>query len=481
MKKTILFLLLFTSLSRAQSYTVLNNTAGELERFSPIYDHETLYGYVEVRKMNVDENLKNTFKYTVLDKNFNSICVGELTDQASKSKRYLKVLDVNYANGYLLFDLVEYAKSGGQESVFLPKTYQVVDLKNNVVINKGVPINEVYYNPIYSSTYSLDKTGFLAVNGERTIKNFMVKTVPFCALSTKGEKIWEYQNPRKYEKAVNYYSLKSYTENYIVLYNFFRNGSRNEVLQANVVVLDAKTGKELVYHPLESEYTVDCEYAFTDEDKLYIGGKFLKKNKDNYPHFKESLGIFQKVIDLKTNAIIRDSYRKNESYKDIKISEDGRVSGDGFLKYQKCNLNPDGTFFVLAESFRITQTGKNYTQLYTFLMDKDFNSVKTTEYNVKSTMGYKYYFSQRIANKMGRAYFFFDKNDNSNLELNILNHYYKSKKETIQKMPLTNKESSINVFPAKEGYVGIAEYFKDPKKEGKYMEIRLEKLNFERE
>ncbi|MGA9639167.1 DUF6770 family protein [Flavobacterium sp.] len=184
---------------------------------------------------------------------------------------------------------------------------------------------------------------------------------------------------------------------------------------------------------------------------------------------------------MKTNTIIRDSYRKNETYKDIKISESGRVSGDGFLKYQKCNLNPDGTFYVLAETFRITQTGKSYTQLYTFLMDKDFNSVKTTEYNVKSTMGYKYYFSQRIADKTGRAYFFFDKNDNSNLELNILNYYYKSKKETIQKMPLTNKESSINVFPTKEGYVSIVEYFKNPEKTGKYMEIRLEKLNFERE
>ncbi|MGA9639166.1 hypothetical protein [Flavobacterium sp.] len=186
----------------------------------------------------------------------------------------------------MLFDLVEYAKSGGQESVFLPKTYQVVDLKNNVVINKGVHINEVHYNPSYSSTYSLDKTGFLIVNGERTIKDFMVKTVPFCAMNTKGVKIWEYQNSRKYDKAVNYYSLKSYNENYIVLYNFFRNGSRNEVLQANVVVLDAKTGKELVYQPLKASTQLTVNMPLQMEINYILAGSFSKKTKIITPILK---------------------------------------------------------------------------------------------------------------------------------------------------------------------------------------------------
>ena len=40
--------------------------------FIPIYKDSSLFGYVEIRKMNVDENLKNTFKYVVLDKIFKS-------------------------------------------------------------------------------------------------------------------------------------------------------------------------------------------------------------------------------------------------------------------------------------------------------------------------------------------------------------------------------------------------------------------------
>lgn len=48
-------------------------------------------------------------------------------------------------------------------------------------------------------------------------------------------------------------------------------------------------------------------------------------------------------------------------------------------------------------------------------------------------------------------------------------------------MPISNENSTISVFPAKTGYVAIAEYFKNPKKDGKYMEIRLEKLNYKRE
>ena len=114
-------------------------------------------------------------------------------------------------------------------------------------------------------------------------------------------------------------------------------------------------------------------------------------------------------------------------------------------------------------------------------MDKDFNPVKTVEYEVKRTRGSKYDFSQRLANSAGRAYFFFDKNDDKDLELNILNYYFKSQKQAIQKMPITNDDSAISVFPAKSGYVGIAEYFKKPEKTGKFMEVRLEKLNYERE
>ena len=48
-------------------------------------------------------------------------------------------------------------------------------------------------------------------------------------------------------------------------------------------------------------------------------------------------------------------------------------------------------------------------------------------------------------------------------------------------MNISNDNSTISIFPAKTGYVGIAEYYKDQKKQGNYMEIRLEKLNYERE
>ncbi|WP_394798373.1 DUF6770 family protein [Tenacibaculum finnmarkense] len=50
----------------------------------------------------------------------------------------------------------------------------------------------------------------------------------------------------------------------------------------------------------------------------------------------------------------------------------------------------------------------------------------------------------------------------------------------VEKIKITNKDSEIKIIPAKPGYVGIVEIFKDPKEGEKALELRLEKLNYKR-
>lgn len=487
MKKTyLLFLLLLTSFCFSQSYTVLNATAGEFMAFRPIYEDTDLFGYVELRKMNIDENNNNTIKYIVLDKNFNTVCSGNLTEKTSNSKRLKKLVDIQYAEGFIYFEFYEYSQAFGQDAFPYFKTYQIVDLKKNSIVNKGIYNPDVkdidkQYDKIDTKgyfCYSLDKSGFLIQRTDYKAK-IANEHNSFYAVNFKNEKIWEYKSTRELKKYDTHFTVVNYNEKYIVLKGFYKKG--NKVENVHFLVLDSKTGKEIFYKEVSKEYTQTTDYTYLIEDKIYTGGRYFEKNKEGLYVSDKSFGIYQYVYDLKTSETVREKYVNYESFTDLDVNKYGKIHGEGHLTFQKCNLNPDGTFFILAEAYWEKQNYRAYTQLYTFKMDKDFNPVKTVKYEVKRTRGYKYDFAQRLANNSGRAYFFFDKNDDKDLELNILNYYFKSQKQVIQKMPITNDDSVINVFPAKSGYVGIAEYFKKPEKTGKFMEVRLEKLNYERE
>lgn len=487
MKKIyLLFLLLLSTISFGQSYTVLNATAGEFMAFQPIFEDSELFGYVELRNMNIDENNTVTIKYIALDKNFNIMCSGTLKEKTSNARRKKKFNDITYSDGFIRIDFFEYSQAFGEDAFPYFKTYQVIDLKKNTVISNGIYNPEIKeidkkYDKIDRKgylCYSLNSSGFLIMetNPETEIGN---EACIFYALNSKNEKIWEYKTNRELKKYFMDYLPLNYDEKYVVLEGFFYKKAKRE--QRHILVLDAKTGKEILYFPLSSEYTLTREYTYLIDDKIYTGGRFFEKNSKEEYVTDESLGIYQTIIDIKTNKVIRDKYLKYDQFPDLKINKHGKVRGEGYLSFKKSSINPDGTTFILGEAYWQKQQYRAYTQLYTFLMDKDFNPVKTVEYDVKRTRGAKYDFSQRLANKSGRAYFFFDKNDDKDLELNILNYYFKSQKQVIQKLPITNDDSVISVFPAKSGYVGIAEYFKKPEKSGKYMEVRLEKLNYERE
>ncbi|MBP4141390.1 hypothetical protein J3S90_06195 [Flavobacterium sp. P4023] len=488
MKKIIFLFILITQFSFGQSYSVLKQADGDFVSFDPFYENTDLFGYVELREMNTDENLNVTFKYIVLDKNMNKICSGEIKQKKADDAKSTKVIldDINYANGLLRFDFYNVFISGSRNF----KAYTTLNITTNTIVNTGIynpeikAISKEYKNNSRSlfNTSSLGKNGFL-INERRL---FASNKDPFYnkihAVDTKNETIWEFTSSHVFKDKYILYKTLATDDNYILMEGHaYKGNNDNNHKIVHYIVLDSKTGKELLFAEVSEKYTHIFDYHFIQNGLLYMGGKYYEKNKNNNYNSLASIGLNQTVFDIKSNSLSRETYLPYEKFKDVEINKSGKVSKEGYLTFQKTSLNPDGTFFVLAESYWQKSNCRTYTQLYTFMMDKDFNPIKTVEYNVKQTKGYKYDFSQRLPDTTGRAYFFFDKTDDRDLELNILNYYYKSKKQVVQKMNISNDNSTISIFPAKTGYVGIAEYYKDQKKQGNYMEIRLEKLNYERE
>ncbi|WP_066334840.1 DUF6770 family protein [Flavobacterium crassostreae] len=492
MKKTLLILLFIVQFSFGQSYTILNQAEGRIMAFQPLYDNYDLFGYIELREMNIDENFNVTCKYTVLDKNMNRLTTGEFSLKKLNDKQYnLHVKDLNYANGVIRVDFFHRYKYS-PHTMDIPisrevQVYAMFNIKTNEVISSRATNPDIIETTFKFSkkdvttydAFSLDSTGFLICENKRKESKKDPINQKFYAINGIDKKIWEFNGSKVVKNHFLNYAVAYYDSDYIILKGWLSKGNKKNDL--HYLILDSKTGKEIYFSKIPINYTHKYNYAFVREHKAYLGGKYYKKDKNEFTDYDESLGIFQHIFDLKLNIDLVSKYVPYDQFKDISINKNGKVRGEGFIDFKRTNINPDGTFFILAESYWEKTQYRAYNQLYTFRMDKDFNPIKTSEYDVKRTRGYKYDFSQRLPDKSGRAYFFFDKNDAKDLELNIINYYFKSKKEVIQKIAINNDKSAISIFPAKEGYVGIAEYFKDPKKEGKYMEIRLEKLNFERE
>ncbi|OCB75334.1 DUF6770 family protein [Flavobacterium crassostreae] len=489
MKKTLLILLFIVQFSFGQSYSVLNQAEGKAVAFVPIVENKELFGYVELREMNTDENLNVTFKYVILDKNMNQICTGEFVEKKLNHSTYtpekLGLYYVVYTKGFLRFNFRIVNSTTGKSS-FL--TYKVLNINSNKIVSSGI------YNPEIKEVSSdnakkdktdyfscpLHETGFLIYGHKDEKDKRDADDYEMYAVNTNNEKIWEYKNsiPLKKEDS-QIYSIHNYNSKYIVLRGDVTSKSGMRI--THFVVLDIKTGKQLFYTEIPAHYTHSFEDVLIQDDRLYLMGRYFEKVKGGLYEYDKSLGIFQFVFDLKSQSIYKEKYLSYDKFLDIKMNKYGKIKGEGFLNFNDFYVNPDGSTFIISESFFQKGLNRDYTQLYTFTLDSNFDPVKTNVYDVKTSKESKFKFSQYLPNKIGRAYFFFDKTDNSNLELNIVNYYFKSKKEEISKLTYNTNKSTISIFRAKEGYVGIAEYFKDTKKDGKYMEIRLEKLNYERE
>lgn len=481
MRKILLLItaLIISQNAISQSYQIMNSASGSLETFSPLVQDKEIFGYIEVRKMDLEDKLTETHKYIVLDKNMNKISSGDFKIDLYRKKVLTNLYDVTYCNGKIIFCYEQYTI--GASLLRILCSYKILDIANNKIVAENNFVPEVDFTEStnnmlkkYKRFYTyplLSNDGFLM----KSIKNNT--ETDFYTINFVGETIWN-QDKQEIEKKqdIEYNLIESDKDYIILMATITRNDKK---ISDNLLILDSKTGKKVAFTELFSnEFTLKYLDISIKNGKLNMVGRYFEKEKRDRVDFDESLGLYRRIVDLKSGKIESDIFLPFGKFNSLDIDENGRVRKEGYLYFQTVDLNPDGTYFALAET---SKKGKYFNELYVFLMDKDFKPMKVEKFDVKKTRGDKYSFSQDLPNKVGKAYFFYDKTEEAEYELNILNFMFDSKTFTTTKMDLKNEKSSIRVMPAKTGFVGIVEYFKDPKKEGKSMEIRLEKLNYERQ
>jgi hypothetical protein len=488
MKKiiTLLFVAFCLQNTFAQSYKIMSTAAGKLENFVGLTDGDELYGYVELRQLDEISQNEVKFKYIILDKNMNMINSGEFTETKVKKKCIIENYQIVYNNNHILFNFKEIFSANNVYMTVKCK-YQILDLTTNKIVKKGVydttidpeedNIPKLSRNLKFYGSAALSDVGFLI---QRASYDKEKKETPYFGIDFNGKEIWN-QAYKPLEKKYEYeYSLFEMDENTISLLTTINKSGRKE--SDHLLILDSKTGKEISYTDLFNEdYTLRFSYSKINDNNLIMIGRYFEKDKRDRVGYDESLGLYKRVIDIKSGKIISDKFLPYGNFKLNDISENGKIKGEGLLGFKKIDQNPDGSFFILAETYRNKSSIDLYTELYTFLLDKDFNPMSVKSFDTEKSRGSKYSFSQDLLNNTGKVYFFYDKNDDKKLELNLINYNFATNEIKLSKMNVDTKESSITVMPAKTGYIAIREYKNNPKKGESAMEIRLEKLNYERQ
>lgn len=468
-------------------------------------EQDNLYGYVSLYSYGKTGDKTKKFEYVILDKNLNPVAnkefEGDIT--AGSYKGY-----VDFRKKVILRpSSIDYSKVKTSE-LFSPRSMEI-DLSNNTIQQKTYydydngtfkVINEPKnwketrkenkeekkakgFN-YFSMVFEIKEGGFLAIElndyGKYVNNNSLIK------FDENKNEVWRYKYNTSGDKK-NTEDLTMLEKDEKNIY-FIRQKKNNDAKEFTLLVLDMKTGKEVISKPITglSDDTIDniSSYSSTtrslDNDKTFDDKIVLVGR--NYED-KQGVGFARLIIDKNTFEVNtkKINYIPDLSSYIPKINELGYVEKSYHLQPRDLFFLKDGSVGILLEKYKIDF---NYgvpktTDLVYIFTDKDFK-VKGVKIfaKEKSLFTGDYLFSQYINDGNDVVFFYRDlqkdketKEKNWKLFINTLvNGTFKQ-----EVVPISEKDSySVIPYVGKEGYILLREF----NEKEKYNKIRLERLNY---
>ena len=507
MKK--IFLLAFglvQTLYFSQTQDLAALATGEHVGMNALFDEQdNLYGYVSLYSYGKSGDKTKKFEYVILDKNLNPVANKEFEGDITAGS-YMGYVDFR-KKVILRPSSLDYSKIKMGE-LFTPRSMEI-DLASNSVQQKTYydydngtfkVINQPKnwktarqenkeekkakgYN-YYSSVFEIKEGGFLAIElndyGKYVNNNSLIK------FDENKNEVWRYRyNANGDKKNTEELALVEKDAQHIY---FIRQKKTNDTKEFTLLVLDMKTGKEVVSKPISglSDDTVDNITSFssttrsldndkTFDDKIVMVGR----NFEN----KKGVGFARLIIDKNTFEVTtkKINYTTDLSSYIPKIDQFGYVEKSYHLQPRDVFFLKDGSVGILLEKYKIDF---NYgvpktTDLVYIFTDKDFK-VKGTKIftKEKSLATSDYLFSQYINDGNDVVFFYRDlqkdketKEKNWKLFINtLINGTFKQ-----EVVPISEKDSyTVLPYVGKEGYILLREF----NEKEKFNKIRLERLNY---
>jgi hypothetical protein len=487
-----LFLIIFVFGNNiySQTYEILNDLGGELEEFKSLYDGEELFGYLELHKLDKLDSRKYKYKYIVLDKNFNKISTNEFVisrqvpnqrlSQALFNKGKVLLGFSELASGgfyknqqYILIDI----KTAEVKNAFTLQNYQLMAVENTVLKDNF----DKFYNE-GGLAYKAKDRGFLLVNRSLNGSYSFMKNGIFIDLEGNQKWILPTKTGETPEHFYEYDFLANDEKSIALRANYFK---KKKYLSSKLLILDTENGNESAFAPMDEagKKLVINTVKFIDDELVSIG-EFFNGDQTSAALIINKLGIFKKSYKRNGGSVVTRSFVPfTDLAAYVPIDVNGKIAKEGYLDFKDFEIRPDGTHLVFGETFKsdFMSGGYKFTELFYLILDKDFKVIKMASNEVNKSLYPKYRYGQSIQNNNGYASFFIDPDQEKKLVLNVLVYNDATKAFKLEKIDLEKKDSNTWFFAAKNGYVGLIEYFKKDKKNprGKQAELHLEKIYIE--
>jgi hypothetical protein len=502
MKKSIITLCIISCLWQvAFSQTLSKTVVGtvKLRNTGAILQNGLVKGYYNFYNLEKQDRKNNNYLLSVTDENLREVNSVSIV----RPNSYL-LIDASFngeAFGFLFYD----ADRKSLELIGYDKT-----LKQSNTIKKE--LNNKYANAAYafiaqgheamqSYLISIPNKGFIYYGIKEDSKSDF--EIEFYDNTMK--KVWSTFGPADkfdYENATEAFQDEQYVGSMVM--------KRTSVFSTDVdfdlLIQNVSDGKTVFRVPMEAtKYKLMLAEVFFDKTKQQFNVFAEYFNKDENVIKSKSLGFITVTFDMKGKIIAEKTNSWTADINKLVAAKDKEKFEDTNILFHQFLRTNDGQIFAIGEQYRkggnpmtgmkvvinnlvIFQFDADYSIKKLHVFEKDQNSFtfpqgfiilnsKMMSYVAKSLGAFDFQFIQTSGDNATFVanYINYDR-EKGEKGKNVLGSviYTPEKVFTVDKLPLTRKSTEYFVYPAKEGYVLVSEYFRKEKR----MESRLEKLNY---
>lgn len=495
MEKLLLTIFFFTITLTCKSQNLKKDETAQLllKSNGVISTRGVVSGYYFFYQTEKSTQSTNNYLLEVLDEDFSEI--NHVTFSKPFSYKLIETIYNGRAYLFLFFDhvgkktnLLSFDDNLTQIGEFDEEITNKIMLENYGDLVNGFDTGEKYLSPI-------ENIGFIQFqNGLITAYDNKLNEIWFERVS--GQPSDAFQSREKF----GYLITRTFTDKRYVEYDVLINNPISGQREAVVSIKSA----------MHSILPLSINYDSANRNIIVFGNFF---NKRDNPLEDNSLGfctiiydlkgayVSSKTIlndDLKRKSIVnynnnRDSLRQNILFHDFIRTSDGKMFAVGEEYIKKTSVGKmllsrysppvhinvyNLVVFEISANHELEKThiiNKNKSKLF-FGHLRMFSSHKTLSRIVKKAGGFDYRFSQEHPGNEIFSIIYKDTDLHNREEVLGTITYTPEKKLKLNKVKFKSKISSIEVFPAKPGYLLLAEFLNYSKE--KKVDVRLEKINY---
>jgi hypothetical protein len=503
--------------SFAQTQTLEGVSRISRSAISPIYEGREVRGYVMYSRLDKADKKNDNYALNFYDQDLSP--VSNITIQKPSGKYYLLRNAFNGSTfGFYYYNRkdntleLETYDSGLKK--IGSKVIEEMSQGDKMTIQQSLRMPDTgENNPAGLTLYPVNGKGFLRNSMEGMGKGFALEMYD-NNLKLK----WRYTTGTKSDKLQSV-SVQEITDKYILATVARRDGMLSRKFELFMVAYDVETGKKMLDVPVETSKTEQLSLNslnYDEQSNEFVAiGEFYKL--DDKPMVSKSQGFYLKRFSTAGKQTFSKMYGWHNEVARVLPAEAKESIEDNFVNFTHSIVKGnDGKVYIVAEQFKVVGDGLGIAatalgarnasmakgvigNMLVFVLDPQYN-INTIKFYAKdrsnaavpnggSFLGagllgqifraqgdFDYQFMQRSndGSAFNVVYINYDKEKGEDTKKIIGNIAFgQNDKFALDKIDGTSKATASFVYPAKAGYVLMADHTKKDKKLG----MRLVKLN----